>query len=174
MRTFLSLVLAGLFAYGGVFAAPLAAQPPVNATDQDVADARLMKRLEAQTGADKASLYQTLGFSYFRQQDFDRAFLYFNAATQANPRLYWSWYYMGLLRPEKGDEYFKKAIVAKRDFSPAYYWLGRHYGKRGAFEDAIRAFEGYLEVAWSDPNEHGRMDEVREYLKKLRQGQRID
>ena len=155
------------------FAAPLAAQSSDPAA-LDVADARLIKRLEAQTGADKASLYQTLGFSYFRQENFDRAFLYFNAAVQVNPRLYWSWYYMGLLDPEDAETCFKKAIVANRDFAPAHYWLGRHYGKRGMFEEAIRAFEGYLKSAWSDPNENARTDEVRELLRKLRQGEKIE
>ncbi len=162
-----------LVCLGLVFlAAPLAAQSSDSAA-LDTADARLIKRLQAQTGADKASLYQTLGFSYFRQENFDRAFLYFNAAVQANPRLYWSWYYMGLLDPEDAETYFKKAIVVNQDFAPAYYWLGRYYGKRGRFEEAIRVFEGYLESAWSDPNEHARTDEVREFLRKLRQGEKI-
>jgi len=158
-------------------AGPLAAQPsgPDTAT-YDAADARFIKRAQAQTGTDKASLYQTLGFSYFRQENFDRAFLYFNAAVQANPRLYWSWYYLALLNLEDADAetYLKKAIVANQEFAPAYYWLGRYYGKRGMFEEAIRAFEGYLKSAWADPNEYGRTDEVRELLKKLRQGEKTE
>jgi len=156
-----------------VFAVPLAVSSDDTAA-LDGADARFIKRQQAQTGADKASAYQTLGFSYFRQENFDRAFLYFNAAVQVNPRLYWSWYYMGLLHPEEAAEYFKKAIVANRDFAPAYYWLGRHYGKRGMFEEAIRAFEGYLEKAWADPNESGRMDEARDLLRKVREGKKIE
>jgi len=163
------LVCCGLF----FLASPLGAQI-FDASDADVADARLIKKLQAQTGADKASLFQTLGFSYFRRENFDRAFLYFNAAVGINPRLHWSWYYMGLLHPEEAEKYFKKAIVANREFAPAHYWLGRHYGKRGALEEAIRAFETYLEVSWADPNERARMDEARELLKKLRQGKTID
>ena len=153
-------------------AAPLLAQP-TEPTEADIADARFIKKAHAQTGADKVSIYQTLGFSYFRQQDFDRAFLYFNAAVQENPQLYWSWYYMGLLRLEDSEAYFKKAIVANKDFAPPYYWLGRYYAKSGKTEDAIRSFEEYLKVAWSDPNEYSRMDEVRGFLQKLRRGEKI-
>ena len=175
MRPLLPSSRCGLLVCLGLLllAAPLAAQSPFPAA-LDTADARFIKRLQAQTGADKASLYQTLGFSYFRQENFDRAFLYFNAAVQVNPRLYWSWYYMGLLDPEDAETYFKKAIVANQEFAPAYYWLGRHYGKRGMFREAIRAFERYLKNAWSDPNENARTDEVREFLRKLRQGEKIE
>ncbi len=154
-------------------AAPLAAASP-DPTDLDTADALLIKRLQAQTGADKASLYQTLGFSYFRQENFDRAFLYFNAAVQVNPRLYWSWYYMGLLDPEDAETYFTKAIVANRDFAPAHYWLGRYYGKNGKIEEAIRSFEGYLKSAGADPDEYARMDEVQGLLRTLRQGEKLE
>jgi tetratricopeptide (TPR) repeat protein len=153
---------------------PLRAQTTDEAALLDSVDARLIKRLQAQTGADKASLFQALGFSYFRQEEFDRAFLYFNAAVGLNPRLYWSWYYMGLLNLEDAEEYFKKAIVAERNFAPAYYWLGRYYGKHGRTEEAIRTLEKYLEISWSDPNEHARMDEVQELLMKLRQGEKVE
>jgi len=169
------LLVYGLFVCCGfVFLAATLAAQPSDSVDLDTVDAALIKRLQAQTGADKASLYQTLGFSYFRQENFDRAFLYFNAAVQVNPRLYWSWYYMGLLNPGDAETYFTKAIVANQDFAPAYYWLGRYYGKNGRTQEAIRSFEGYLKSAWADPNEYARMDEVRGLLRKLHQGKKIE
>jgi len=174
VRRLLPLFPRGLLACAALvlWAAPLAAQSS-DSDLLDAVDARFIKRVQAQTGADKASLYQTLGFSYFRQENFDRAYLYFNAAVQSDPKLYWSWYYLALLDLEDAEPHLTKAIAANKEFAPAYYWLGRYYGRRGMSDEAVRAFEGYLENAWSDPNESGRTDEVRGLIEKLKKGEKI-
>jgi tetratricopeptide (TPR) repeat protein len=130
-------------------------------------DAKVLKRLKAETGGDPAQLYQKLGFSYFQQQEFDRSFLYFHAAVLKNPRLYWSWYYLGLLNLESGESYFKKAIEANNRFAPAYYWLARTYEKQGKKAEAIKCFNDYLKVASNDPEEAVRINEAKKMLLQL-------
>jgi tetratricopeptide (TPR) repeat protein len=133
-------------------------------------DAKLLKKLKAETGRDDAQLYQKLGFSYFQQQEFDRAFLYFHAAIQKNPRLYWSWYYLGLLNLEDAETYFKKAIDANGRFAPAYYWLACTYEKKGRKAEAIKCFNDYIKVAGNDPEEARRVEEAKDMLAKLKGG----
>ena len=133
-------------------------------------DAKLLKKLRAEAGGDNAQLYQKLGFSYFQQQEFDRAFLYFNAAVQNNPKLYWSWYYLGLLRLENAENYFNKAINANPRFAPAYFWLARTYEKKGSKVEAVKCFNEYLKVAGSDPEEAGRVEDAKQMLAKLKGG----
>lgn len=130
-------------------------------------DAKLLKKLRAQTGRDNAQLYQKLGFSYFKQEEFDRAFLYFNAAVQLNPKLYWSWYYLGLLNLEDAETYFEKAISANVRFAPAYYWLAKTYEKKGEKAEALKALNDYLKVAGSNPEEAKRVQEAKEMLSRL-------
>jgi tetratricopeptide (TPR) repeat protein len=162
---------AKIFIFVGVLgmAGVLCAQEIGDMAAWDKVDAQFMKRAKAETG-DKlsAEVYQKLGLSYFRQEMFDRAFLYFNAAVKADPRLYWSWYYLGLLNLQDAGTYFEKAIQANNRFAPAYYWLGRYYMRKENSAQAIRIFEDYLRVADTDPNEQERVLEVQGLLGTLR------
>lgn len=130
-------------------------------------DGKLLKKLRVETGRDDAQLYEKLGFSYFQQQEFDRAFLYFNAAVQKNPKLFWSWYYLGLLNLQSGETYFKKAIEINSGFAPAYYWLGRVYAKQGKTAEAIKVFKDYIRVAGRNPEEAERLELANKLLAEL-------
>jgi tetratricopeptide (TPR) repeat protein len=130
-------------------------------------DGKLLKKLRAETRRDDAQLYEKLGFSYFQQQEFDRAFLYFNAAVQKSPGLYWSWYYLGLLNLESGETYFKKAIEANSGFAPAYYWLGRVAAKQGKTAEAIKVFKDYIRMAERNPEEAERLELAKRLLAEL-------
>lgn len=161
-----ALVFVGVMGMAGV----LCAQEIDDMAAWDKVDAKFIKRAKAQTGGKLgADVYQRLGLSYFRQEMFDRAFLYFNAAVQANPRLYWSWYYLGLLNLQDAGTYFEKAIQANNRFAPAYYWLGRYHMKRENAAQAIKTFEDYLRVADTDPYEQDRILEVQGFLQTLRE-----
>jgi tetratricopeptide (TPR) repeat protein len=158
-------VFVGVLGAAGV----LCAQEVGDMAAWDKVDAQFLKRVKAETGGKmSADVYQKLGLSYFRQDMFDRAFLYFNAAVQSNPRLYWSWYYLGLLNLEDAGTYFEKAIQANNRFAPAYYWLGRYHMRKENNALAIKTFEDYLRVADADPNEQGRILEVQGTLDTLR------
>ncbi len=133
-------------------------------------DAKLLKKLRAEAGQDTARLYEKLGFSYFQQENFDRAFLYFHAAVQTNPKLYWSWYYLGLLNLESGDAYFRKAIEVNSSFAPAHYWLARVYAKKGKKEDAIKELDVYFKVAKKDAQEAQRVTDAQKLYNELKPG----
>lgn len=159
-------VLCAAFIFLGVLGA--CAQEADETVAWDRVDAQLIKKAKAQSaGRMSPEVYQNLGLSYFRQEMFDRAFLYFNAAVQADPRLYWSWYYLGLLNLEAAESYFRKAIEVNKRFAPAYYWLGRYYMKKDKASEAIKIFEAYLRVAPASPNEEERIPEVQRLLESL-------
>jgi tetratricopeptide (TPR) repeat protein len=164
-------IAAGVAMLLGVVGAWAGAASPEKDAELNRVDSQLIKKWKAEKRrATDAELYQDLGFSYFRQENFDRAFLYFNAATTRNPKLYWSWYYMGLLNLESAEPYFKKVIEANKDFAPAYYWLGRIYSGGGRNEAAIKSFEQYLKLAATDAMETSRIGEVAGYLAVLKAG----
>ena len=137
----------------------------------DAADETLFRKMKAETKKDDSQVYQELGFSYFKQEMFDRAMFYFRKAIVANPAQYWSWYYMGLMRLESAEPYFKKAIEANRKFAPAYYWLARYYCKDKNIKESLRYFGEYMKVAQRNPEEAERIEIAKKFLAQMNAGE---
>jgi tetratricopeptide (TPR) repeat protein len=166
----LKVLLAAIFTLSS-FPLPARAQSEKEKIAFDPADESLFRKLKAETKKDASQVYQDLGFSYFKQEMFDRAMFYFRKAIVTNPGLYWSWYYMGLMHLESAEPYFKKAIEANRKFAPAYYWLARYYCKSKNIKESLRYFGEYMKMAQRDPEEAGRIEIAKKFLTQMNAGE---
>jgi tetratricopeptide (TPR) repeat protein len=145
--------------------------PQSGAKDLDRVDQFLFKKIKTETGKDDSSIYMELGLSYFKQENFNRSFLYFGKATTLNPKAYWAWYYMGLLTMENPEGYFKKAIEANPRFAPPYYWLGRYYCKKKNIKESIKSFRNYMKRAQNDPEEGPRIQSAVQFVELMEAGE---
>ena len=141
------------------------------AKDLDKIDQFLFKKIKTESGKDDSSIYMDLGLSYFKQENFNRSFLYFGKAAAINPKAHWAWYYMGLLTMENPEGYFKKAIEANPRFAPPYYWLGRFYCKKKNTKAAIKFFEDYMKRAKGDPGEAYRIQNAMQFVELMNSGE---
>lgn len=141
------------------------------AGDLDKIDQFLFKKIKTESGKDDSSIYLELGLSYFKQENFNRSFIYFGKAVAVNPKAYWGWYYMGLLTMENPEGYFKKAIEANPRFAPPYYWLGRYYCKKKNTKEAIKFFEDYMKKAKGDPEEAPRIQNAMQFVELMKSGE---
>lgn len=141
--------------------------------DLDKVDGQLFNDIKRETGKDDAEIYQALGMTYLKQENWDRSISYFKKATSLNPSLYSSWYNLGLLHLdiEEGNNYFKKTIEVNPAYPPPYYWLAYSYCRDRRDKEAMPIFEKYLEVAKDNPNESGRYEYARDVLKELVSGE---
>jgi tetratricopeptide (TPR) repeat protein len=119
-----------------------------------------------------AEIYQAIGFVHIKRENWERAATYFKKAVTLNPKLYWSWYNLGLLNidTEEGNNFLKKAIEADPGYSPSYYWLGYSYCKNKKDKEAIKVFRKYLDVAEDVPSEAPRYKRARKIMSELFSG----
>ncbi|MFC1594686.1 tetratricopeptide repeat protein [Candidatus Omnitrophota bacterium] len=161
----LILLLAGSCAY---------AQEAEEAVNWDKIEYHLFRELKAEGGKSDAEIHQAVGYALLKAHNmWERATAHFKKAVEFDPKLYWSWYNLGLIYPdtEEGREYFRKSIEAKPDFASSYYWLAYSYCRDKLDEEALVVFEKYLQVAdESDPNESGRIEVAKKVLQDLRSG----
>lgn len=139
--------------------------------DLDRIDQFLVKKIKAESGKSDAQVYQELGLTYFRQENFDRSFMYFNKAVGLDPKAYWAWYYLGLLNLGNPEDYFKKAIQANPRFAPPYYWLGRYYCKKKNIKESRKFFEDYVKIAKSDTDEASRVAIATQFIALMKSGE---
>jgi tetratricopeptide (TPR) repeat protein len=121
----------------------------------------------------EAEIHQAVGYAFLKSDNqFERAAVRFKKAVAMDPKLYFSWYNLGLINAdeEKGRNYFKKCIEVKPDFSPAYYWLGYSLCRQRRDKEALPVFEKYLVVARGDPQEKDRLKFASKLVKELRCG----
>ncbi len=137
----------------------------------DRADQFIIKKMRAEQGKSLAEIYQELGLVYLEKENFDRAFVYFRKATALDPKAWWAWYYMGVLKMEDPVEYFEKAIKANPRFAPPYYWLGRYYCKARNSRKSIKYFQDYLRLARTDPQEAPRMQTAAQFIELMNKGE---
>ncbi|MBL7198136.1 MAG: tetratricopeptide repeat protein [Candidatus Omnitrophica bacterium] len=140
--------------------------------DWNEVDYYLFNSLKEEFEQGEAEIYQAIGFVHIKQENWKRAATYFKKAVSLNPKLYWSWYNLGLLHidTEEGNKYLKKAIEADPDYPPPYYWLAYCYCKHRREKQAIKIFKKYLEVAEDIPSETPRNRRARRILAELFSG----
>jgi len=138
---------------------------------QENVDEAFYKQLKLTTGRDDALIYQAMGMGYFEQEKFDKSYEFFKKAVKLNLKLYWSWYYLGLLRMESPEEYFKKAIGAGPQFAPPYYWLARYYCKAKNIKESMRYFQEYLDAAKDSFDERERVKTAKYFIISMQDGE---
>ncbi len=147
------------------------AQKADTVSGQANADEAFYKQLKLSTGKDDALIYQAMGMGYFEQGNFEKSYTFFKKAAKLNSRLYWSWYYLGLMRMGSPEEYFKKAISAAPQFAPPYYWLGRYYCKAQKIKESIKYFQDYIKAAKNDINEADRVKIAEYFIVSMQHGE---
>jgi len=118
-----------------------------------------------------AEIHQVVGYALLKTDNqWERAVSHFRKAVELDPKLYFSWYNLGLMDPdtEEGRNSFRKCIEAKSDFPPAYYWLGYSLCRNRHDEKALPVLEEYLKIAEDDPKEEGRYNFATKLVKELR------
>ena len=142
--------------------------------DWDKIEHRLYPDLKAKyPDKSEAEIEQTIGHALlYSDNQWERATVHFKKALGLNPKLYLSWYNLGLIYPdsEEGYNYFKKATEAKPDFSTPYYWMAYYRCRNREDKKAIPLFKKYIELAKGDPQEEGRLKVAKEVLSDLLAG----
>ena len=141
--------------------------------DWDKIEARLYEELKAKGTNSDAEIHQAIGYAFLKTENqWERARVRFKKAVKLDPSLYSSWYCLGILNPDtkEGRGYFKKAIEAKPDYPPPYYWLAYSYCRNRMDKKAVPVFEKYLEVAKGDLNEQSRIKTAKGVLEDLYAG----
>lgn len=152
------------------------AYPKEQSTDKDIdwdeVDYRLFESLRDEPGQSDAEIYQSIAWAHIKQENWERAAAYFKKAVSLNPKLYWSWYNLGLLHidTEEGNKHMKKAIDADPEYPPPYYWLAYVKCKHRKNKEAIKIFMQYLGVAEGIPAEAQRYKRARRILAELFSG----
>jgi len=121
---------------------------------------------------DSASFYQAMGMEYFKQSNSVKAKACFNDAVRLDAKLYWAWFYLGLIEIESpvGYEYLKKSSQVKPDFALSYYWMGYYQTRMHQNKKAIRLFKKYLKLAKNQPTERNRVRSANQALEELLSG----
>lgn len=124
------------------------------------------------TPKDDAKLFQTMGLGFFKQKDWVRSQDCFAKAVKLDPKLYWSWCYLGLLNIDsrEGYDYLKKSEEAKPDFPIPYYWMAYYHCRLRQDQKAIASFKKYIELAKGNPDETERLQAAEEALRELQSG----
>ncbi|MFN7181713.1 MAG: tetratricopeptide repeat protein [Planctomycetota bacterium] len=151
---------------------PLYAQEKNLSANWSKQDSKLFEELKKEHKLDDAQTYQLMGLAFLHQDFWEKASLCLEKAVKLNPKLYISWYYLGLIHinTEEGFNYFKKATEANPDFSPPYYWMAYYKCRARQDKEAITLFQKYLEVAKKDESETGRIKVAEEVLQDLLTG----
>ena len=113
-------------------------------------------------GRKKANDHFIKGTTYLERKQYEDARREYEAALQAYPKHYQSYYGLGVVEMTQGNyqkalERFNKAIELKRDFSSPYYQKARAYAMLGnanaaldALKRAIQLDEEWLQKARTD------------------------
>lgn len=98
--------------------------------------------------------------------------IYFGKAVQSDPKLYMSWYYLGLLNidNQSGYDYLNKSVVIKSDFPIPYYWMAYYCCRMKQNQKAILLFKEYIEIAKGRLGEEERLKAANEALQELLSG----
>lgn len=136
---------------------------------QDKLEFRLFQDLKAEYKLTDAQTYELLGRTYLHQDKWEKAVIFFDKAVQLNPKLYLSWYNLGLINMDNSEFFFKKAIEANSKFAPSYYWLALYYHKHGRAAESVEHFEGYLKVVdKNEPIEKDRIKAAGNFIKEIK------
>lgn len=141
--------------------------------DWDRIETQLYREMKAKGGKSDAEIHQAIGLGLLNAHNqWERATYHFQHAVKLDPELYWSWYNLGVIyiETEEGNEFFEKAVEAKPDFPPAYYWLAYNRVLAGKGEESIPLWEKYLEVAKSAEDEVARIKFAKNVLWELKAG----
>jgi len=140
--------------------------------DWEKIDTKLYNDLKKGSGKDDAEIYQAMADSYLKYENLDRARRYFKKAVELNPKLYESWYNLGIFNSnnDEGKEYLKKAIEVNPDYPPSYFLLAQAYWMNRRCKEAIPLLEKYLELAKEDPNEISLTRVAKKNLEEMRSG----
>ncbi|MCX5695990.1 MAG: hypothetical protein NTW18_04975 [Candidatus Omnitrophica bacterium] len=124
------------------------------------------------TPKDDAKLFQMMGLDYFSQKDLAQAQNFLTKAVKLDPKLYLSWYCLGLLNIDNpgGYSYLVKAQETKPDFAPPYYWMAYYHCRLKENKKAISLFRKYIELAKGNPKEEERLKAANEVLRELLSG----
>ncbi|MDP2923318.1 MAG: hypothetical protein Q8O30_06340 [Candidatus Omnitrophota bacterium] len=141
--------------------------------DWDKIEKALYEELKATSDKSDAEIHQAIGYSLLRSENqWERATVHFKKAVGLDPKLYFSWYNLGMINAdtEEGYNYFKKATEAKPDFPSSYYWMAYYRCRNREDKKAIPLFQKYIEVAKGDKQEAGRIGVAEEVLQDLLAG----
>lgn len=141
--------------------------------DWDKLGFNLHRELKSTTNKSEAEIHEAMGYTLLKTDNqWERAEVYFKKAVELNPKLYLSWYNLGLIYidTDEGNNYFKKAMEANPNYPPPYYWLGYTYCRNRKDKEAVPLFKKYLEVAKNNSNESIRVAFVQKVLKELISG----
>jgi len=121
---------------------------------------------------DDAVLFQTIGLDYCKQKDWAKAEVYLSKAVKLNPKLYLSWYCLGLLNidNQKGYNYLEKSVEVKANFPIPYYWMAYYHCRIREDQKAIPLFRKYIKLAKGKPGEEDRLKAAKEVLQELLNG----
>jgi len=124
-------------------------------------------------GNESALFYQSMGTQFFNQNELSKARNCFSNAVKLDSKLYWSWFYLGLMdiNNSAGYEYLKKSAGIKPDFAPNYYWMAYYQCRMYQDQKAIVLFKKYLKLAKNQRQEKDRLGLAEEVLKELLSGQ---
>lgn len=146
---------------------------PVGQYEQDIYDVIKIQHQDLS----EAEVQQVMGFAMMKDKKWDRAETYFKDAVKLDPKLYKSWYNLGLINIAslKAYEYFGQAIKANPDYSTPYYWIAYNKTREGKFKEALPLWRDYLgvagkEIARGNKNEQERVEVATEVVKEIRSG----
>ena len=124
------------------------------------------------TPKEDAAMFQEIGLAYFQQKDLRASSIFLSKAVQLNPKLYLSWYCLGLLNVNspQGYDYLKKAAQEKPEFPNPYYWMAYYHCRLGEDRKAISLFKEYIKLAKGKFGEEERVRAAKEVLQELESG----
>ncbi len=124
----------------------------------------------AYPSASEAEIEQAVGHALLgKGNQWEKATVHFKKAVELNPKLYNSWYSLGIIHcdTEEGYGYFEKAIQIKPDFPEPYYWMAYYRCRNKEDEKVIPLFKKYLEIAKGHAEEADRIKVAKEVLQDL-------
>jgi len=124
------------------------------------------------TAQESAKTCQRAGLNLLEQNYPGEAQAYFIKALDLDPKLYMSWYCLGIINIDKkeGYDYLKKSADIKPDFAPSYYWMAYYKCRNRKDKEAVSLFKKYLEVAQGNKDEAVRVKVAKEILADLLAG----
>lgn len=152
----------------------MCAQADNEKVDWDKFEYYLYRELKAQhPDESEAGILQAVGYTILKSNNrWERAMIYFKKAVELDPKLYFSWYNLGLINidTEEGYGYFEKTTEVNPNFPASYYWMAYYCCKKREDKKALSLFRKYLEIADGNKDEEGRIKIAEEVLKELLSG----
>jgi tetratricopeptide (TPR) repeat protein len=151
---------------------PCSPESKNNVKDWSKIDEQMFFRLKKEQGVDDAGAYEMLGREYFQEGRYDRADFYLKKSLELNPKLYLSWFYLGLVHMDNPEACLLKAIEFNANFAPSYYWLASYYCKIGKANNAVQYFKKYINVAADEPLEKERVEMAKGFINEIKNGEK--